>query len=145
MGEFETHFRRFTQARLLISQFCTVTSTYFFNLATLGMIFGALCAYVALNWTLLPGFIVISAVFVVTTISAINTFMIHIGAEPNLKGKMFVEYWRWHAQTKVERRLLASCPQIGYRMGQFRNMKKETALINFEIMIGVTVHMLLLT
>lgn len=144
--QFSRCLRNFKTARLLISTFCTVTSTFLFVVDALGMLLGATCIYVSLEgFNSLP--IIVAAIAMVQAglVIGLNYNLTHVASHPNTNGKKFKEYWSLYLRSRLERRQLRSCPEIGYRIGPFRNVKKEVGVTNFRILTDIAVNLLLLT
>lgn len=98
-------------------------------LMCLGIATGSISGFFAVKLhNCLPVLMTCAFSFIVVICFVTNILLITLGVAPNTNGKLFVSLWKARRMTKVERKQLQTCAEIGYSIGVIRPVKKTTAL-----------------
>lgn len=142
---FPAAYKSYRMAQVLITSGNSVVEQFLFVLVVLGWIFAGMCAYASLMmYHELPLLTYLACPVIVAVALAINFVLISFAYVPYRNVEIFKQYWKQVVQSKLNRKILKSCPPLGYNIGPIKNVHLLIAMKIANAIVNCTLNLVLL-
>lgn len=110
-----------------------------------GLIFSWLAMVIVTMYSQVPVLLYLSCCILCTTSILLGFILSRLAAIPNRNGYRFKEFWREYgrATSRTDKRLLKSCPPIGFALGFIKNVDGHTAMTLADILVNCAATLIL--